>query len=143
MSDCVDHGRKGFGCGYATAWLHGRTTTLHRVVYYRVTGRMPEVVRHTCDNARCINPDHLIGGTQVQNMADCAERGRLGDCRNFGSANGRTVLSELDVEYIREHYVKGSQLSGVPALAHRFKVGTSQIWRIVNNKQRLTGAEIS
>lgn len=37
------------------------------------------VVRHTCDNGLCVNPDHLIVGTQKENIADCIARGRKTD----------------------------------------------------------------
>lgn len=69
-------------------------------------------------------------------MRDCAERGRLGDCRNFGESNGRAVLTDSDVAEIRRTYVKGSKKFGLPALARKFGVGTSQIHRIVKCIQR-------
>ena len=31
---------------------------------------------HTCDNRRCVNPDHLYEGTAGQNARDRAARGR-------------------------------------------------------------------
>jgi HNH endonuclease len=34
------------------------------------------VVRHTCDNPRCVNPAHLILGTYRQNTHDSIRRGR-------------------------------------------------------------------
>lgn len=34
------------------------------------------VVRHTCDNIKCINPEHLLTGTPVDNIRDRDERGR-------------------------------------------------------------------
>jgi hypothetical protein len=34
------------------------------------------VVRHTCDNPKCVRPDHLIVGTQKQNVGDAMARGR-------------------------------------------------------------------
>lgn len=131
QSDCIDHGRKGFGLGYATAWLHGRTTTLHRKVFYETTGELPDVVRHTCDNARCINPAHLLAGTQVDNMRDMVVRGRRGDSRNFGEANGRTILTAADRAAIRATYIPYNRECGIPALSRRFGVGTSQIWRVL------------
>ena len=135
--DCIDHGCKGYGLGYATAWVEkdGRrfTTTKHRKVHYESTGEWPEVVRHECDNPRCINPLHLIGGTQVDNMRDCKERGRMGDSRNFGSSNGRCVVTEGVVKSIRQRYVKGSRDDGLPALARCYGISISQVSRIVNN----------
>jgi len=34
------------------------------------------VVRHKCDNPRCINPEHLSHGTQSDNVSDRDSRGR-------------------------------------------------------------------
>lgn len=34
------------------------------------------VIRHTCDNPKCINPDHLLKGTAAQNILDRDSRGR-------------------------------------------------------------------
>lgn len=50
----------------------------HRIAYELANGPIPEgmVVRHTCDNPRCVRPDHLIVGTVADNVRDCAERGR-------------------------------------------------------------------
>lgn len=142
--DCIDHGCKGYGLGYATAWVEkdGRrfTTTKHRKVHYESTGEWPEVVRHECDNPRCINPLHLIGGTQVDNMRDCKERGRYGPIRGNagkrGESNGHAKLTDEDCKWIREHYVKGRRTIGLPAIVKRLGTGTSQVWRIVTGEAR-------
>lgn len=36
----------------------------------------PLEARHTCDNAWCINPDHLVAGTSQDNHDDMVERQR-------------------------------------------------------------------
>lgn len=77
LTACIDHGRGGDKQGYAQT--HG--TRLHRKVYAAKMGLTLEqikgvTVRHTCDNTRCINPDHLIGGTMLDNARDRVERGR-------------------------------------------------------------------
>ena len=56
-------------------------------------------VLHNCDNPRCVNPDHLRLGTQLDNMRDRAERGRDADRR--GSKNGRAKLTVEQVRAIR------------------------------------------
>lgn len=50
----------------------------HRYVYEMTKGEIPDgqVVRHTCDNLLCLNPEHLILGTQLENIKDRSDRGR-------------------------------------------------------------------
>lgn len=55
----------------------GREETLaHRASYRLFTGPIPDglLVRHRCDNAPCVNPNHLVLGTQQDNMSDMALR---------------------------------------------------------------------
>ena len=59
----------------------GKVVTLqaHRVSYatfmqVRITPK--SIVRHTCDNTLCINPGHLIKGSQRDNVRDTVKRGR-------------------------------------------------------------------
>ena len=81
MSNCIEHSQRGDRDGYGKTnfkvdgrWKH---TRLHRVVFFRHNGYWPEVVRHTCDNPRCINPDHLLAGNNYDNMQDRKERGEF------------------------------------------------------------------
>lgn len=77
---CIDHGQRGDKDGYGKArrlvggvYKHYR---LHREVFFKHNGHWPEVVMHTCDNPRCINPEHLQGGTVTLNNKDRANKGR-------------------------------------------------------------------
>ena len=51
----------------------------HRIAYEKANGPIPAgmVVRHKCDNRRCCNPEHLIVGTQKDNVHDAIARGRV------------------------------------------------------------------
>ena len=47
------------------------------------------VVMHTCDNPRCINPDHLRLGTQQENMMDMHEKRRFKGGAKLGNQNAK------------------------------------------------------
>lgn len=65
-----------YGPPFTYGQIDGRAA--HRVAYERWVGPIPDghVVRHRCDNPPCINPEHLITGTQGQNIQDMIDRGR-------------------------------------------------------------------
>lgn len=57
----------------------GRWIQAHRLVWQLLRGPVPAglQVNHTCDNGRCGRLDHLWLGTQAENMADAARKGRM------------------------------------------------------------------
>lgn len=65
--------------GYPRALIDGNSNTkVHRVVFELHSGEYlgTRVVRHTCDNKKCINPFHLISGMPRDNVKDMDIRGR-------------------------------------------------------------------
>ena len=53
--------------------------SLHRLIYATYNGVIPPnmIVCHSCDNPRCINPDHLWIGSHRDNTQDSIKKGRF------------------------------------------------------------------
>lgn len=56
----------------------GKQQRVNRFMYETANGPIPRcaIVRHTCDVPLCVNPAHLILGSQVDNAADRDTKGR-------------------------------------------------------------------
>lgn len=64
--------------GYGVASAEGRMWSAHRLAFDVAHGEIPagRVVMHTCDNRWCIEPNHLVAGTQSDNLKDCFAKKR-------------------------------------------------------------------
>src|SRR3990167_8971461 len=63
--------------GYGSFSINCKTYNAHRISFTIHNGYMPTLnVLHTCDNRRCVNPNHLWEGTQLDNVRDMHRKGR-------------------------------------------------------------------
>lgn len=129
MTPCIESSNNKNADGYPRITHLGRIHNEHRIVYLKSKGTTLEamsgkVVMHSCDNRNCINPDHLILGTQKQNCQDKLAKGRP----NGGGA--RKALTSEQVAAIRADCVTDQYV-----LAKKYNVSQPTI----NNVKRYKG----
>jgi hypothetical protein len=86
-------------------------------------------VCHKCDNRKCVRPDHLFLGTNQDNMTDMVKKGR--SKKNGGVKNGRSKLTEIQVEQIKKEY---PIIKSTRKLAKKYGVSRSNIQFIIHGK---------
>ena len=138
-SGCIEW--TGSGGDRAKAWplpygqvhLAGRMVKAHHAAWFLRYGEWPPVGKilcHRCDNARCVNVDHLFLGTHADNAKDRDSKGRGVILRNpewcsqKGEVNPSAKLTPAQIDAIR------SSDEGRAILADRYGVRPETIWRI-------------
>lgn len=99
-------GRLTTGMQYGTVKVFGKTWVAHRASYTIFHGEIPDglLVRHTCDRPVCVQPAHLVLGTDQDNANDAKERGR----RPRGEKASSAKLTEDAVRTIRARHRLGN-----------------------------------
>lgn len=120
--------------GYGVLHRGGKLIKAHRLAYCNANGKLLDdiaglVVRHKCDNRKCLNPDHLEIGTNADNTHDRHTRGR--DAK--GPKNGNSKLTEAEIIAIRRDYRGHCRQTGARPLAKKYGVSVSLISQIVSN----------
>lgn len=119
--------------GYGQVKIDGGRQAIHRLVFERSNGKIPTglVVRHVCDRPLCIRLEHLVVGTQADNVGDMDRRGRANRTGTRGEKNGRSLLRENEVVAIKTLLGNGIP---VRELAARFGVTAAAIYDIRRGK---------
>lgn len=79
----------------------------HRASYELHKGPIPEgmLVRHSCHNRKCINPDHLSTGFIPDNIQDTIDAGR--NAIPYGEKSGKCKYTDAEIEKVRELIAAG------------------------------------
>lgn len=129
---CIIYKETAHKYGLVSVTIEGKRKSIpaHRAMYMAVNScfDMPssEVVRHKCDNPRCVNIDHLHLGTQKDNMQDCIERKRRATVYKPHTRQ-RTVSPKI-VEAIRNAIGKQSHI------AEQYGVSVSYVSKVKSGK---------
>ena len=108
--------------GYGRLKINGSYQRAPRVSYMIYKGRIPDgmIVLHSCNNKKCVNPNHLRLGTKTENGRDAAIDG----------ANG-AKLDVQDIDYIRRMLDSGLSLQEV---ADMYNVSRTTIREVKNRR---------
>ncbi len=117
--------------GYGIVHRGNKLIKAHRLAYCEANDKSLNdisgvVIRHSCDNRKCVNPSHLLCGTNADNTQDRKERGR---CAR-GSRDGNAKLNEEQVSQIKKRYIPYSRTDGAIPIAKEYGVSKSLIRQI-------------
>ncbi len=125
---CTNH--NGGVNGYPALKINKVKQTIARWILLKRHGDLTNrIARHTCDNRKCIRPDHIVIGTHKDNMDDMRNRGREKYLK--GDEAPYSKLTSSDVKEIRSRRGTYSQYE----LASEFGVDQSTISYIQTKKR--------
>lgn len=126
-NDCWEWQGQTTDWGYGVINIKGKLRGAHIFSKELSTGKTrPEGLDtcHTCDNRKCVNPEHLYWGTRQQNIDDAWARNRM----PHGEDARHAKLSEAEVVQLREEYAADSS---IPDLIEKYQIAESTIRGIV------------
>ena len=105
----------------------GRTERAHRLAWTLANGPIPPgmCIRHTCDNRRCCDLNHLLLGTKQQNAQDMVDRDRQAK----GERHSYAKLTDQQVREIRELWAAGGKTK--KEIGERFGITARNVLSIV------------
>lgn len=118
--------------GYGLVFDGSRKVLAHRQSWVLAFGDIPENMRvlHRCDTPLCVRPDHLMLGTQRDNMQDMACKDRSSN--QYAKAH---ILTNEEVRKLRQDYASGTKSQH--QLAAHYCVSQTSVSQLVNGVDRI------
>lgn len=106
LTPCIDNPSELLTEAHPRTKLDGKSIQVSHSVYMKANGLtrtdlVGKVIMHTCDNPRCINIEHLVLGTQADNVKDMWAKGRQGVKGMPGTSHPLSRLTDTIVLEIR------------------------------------------
>lgn len=113
--------------GYGRVRFCGETRLAHRVSLsiHRKEHLCNFHVLHRCDNPPCVNPEHLLLGTNADNVADMVAKGR-----NVVLRGPQKFLAKLTLEDLRDVRLRLDAGETRRSIANIYDIHETQISRI-------------
>ena len=129
VGECIEWNGRIDRAGYGRFYHDGKEQGAHRVALLLSGNAVSpgDVVRHSCDNPRCVNPEHLSVGSQIDNVQDRVSRNRSA----VGEKHGRARLTREAAAAIAWAFERGERKID---LARRYGVSPRAITYIVKGE---------
>lgn len=117
---------------------------VHRLSYELWHGDIPEdlIIRHKCDEKKCVNPEHLEIGTHKDNTEDMISRGR--NKILLGQDNPASKITDDEKEQIIRMGLSGELHDKIAKLFNISRTRVSSICRsngMIKNPRKLTAEQ--
>ena len=107
----------------------------HRISWMLFNGDIPSgmFVCHRCDNPPCVNPKHLFLGTNLDNVRDCAAKGRqfMQNTPPTGEMVHNAKLTSEQVIDIRRRHTLGESWK---ALASEYGIKKPTVYAVIGRR---------
>ena len=119
------------GSGYPNLSINRTNVSGHRWVCEQKHGPCPEgkEASHSCGNATCVNPHHIVWATHAENIAMKRQHGT----ENFGEKHPTSKVTAADVRELRAAY-----RSLIAEWADRLGLTESQVRNIISCRSWFT-----
>lgn len=119
--------------GYMRLQIAGKTRTVHRLVAltFIPADIGKDFINHIDGNKQNNHVSNLEWCTRSENMKHAY---RYGLKDSNGEQNGRSKLTEADVDFVRTHYICRDKNFGTTALAKKFGVSRQTISAVVSGQ---------